>query len=109
MLSDAGIEAPFFLVSVRVAPSCKLEARALARALLLLQDQAPFALDAMITGVHAIIYSKQAEAVRAFFRDTLGRPHVDANRGWLIFALPPAELGIHPSGEDESHELYLMC
>ena len=63
----------------------------------------------MITGMHAIIYSKQADAVRAFFRDTLGRPSVDAGRGWLIFALPPAELGIHPSDGAESHELYLMC
>jgi hypothetical protein len=63
----------------------------------------------MITGVHAMIYSKQAEAVRKFFGETLGRPSVDAGRGWLIFALPPAELGIHPSDDDESHELYLMC
>jgi hypothetical protein len=63
----------------------------------------------MITGVHAIIYSKQADAVRTFFRDTLGQPSVDAGRGWLIFALPPAELGIHPTDDDEKHELYLMC
>ena len=63
----------------------------------------------MITGVHAIIYSKQADAVRAFFRDTLGRPSVDAGHGWLIFALPPAELGIHPTDGEETHELYLMC
>ena len=63
----------------------------------------------MITGVHAIIYSKQAEAVRTFFRDTLGQPSVDAGRGWLIFALPPAELGIHPTDDDQKHELYLMC
>jgi hypothetical protein len=63
----------------------------------------------MITGVHAIIYSKQADAVRRFFSETLGRPSVDAGRGWLIFALPPAELGIHPSDDDETHELYLMC
>ena len=63
----------------------------------------------MITGVHAIIYTKQADHVRAFFRETLGRPSVDAGHGWLIFALPPAELGIHPSGADESHELYLLC
>ena len=63
----------------------------------------------MITGVHAIIYTKQADAVRAFFRDVLRTPHVDAGRGWLIFALPPAELGIHPSEDGESHELYLMC
>ena len=63
----------------------------------------------MITGVHAIIYSKQAEAVRTFFRDTLRRSSVDAGQGWLIFALPPAELGIHPTDDEEKHELYLMC
>jgi predicted enzyme related to lactoylglutathione lyase len=63
----------------------------------------------MINGVHAIIYTKNADAVRAFFRDILGTPHVDAGRGWLIFALPPAELGIHPAEGEESHELYLMC
>ncbi len=63
----------------------------------------------VINGIHAIIYSKQADAVRAFFRDTLSYPNVDAGRGWLIFALPPAELGIHPSEDAESHELYLMC
>jgi predicted enzyme related to lactoylglutathione lyase len=63
----------------------------------------------MITGVHALIYTKQPDAVRAFFNDVVGSPHVDAGRGWLIFALPPAELGIHPAEDDESHELYLMC
>jgi len=63
----------------------------------------------MINGVHALIYTKNADAVRAFFRDILGAPHVDAGRGWLIFALPPAELGIHPAEGEESHELYLMC
>ena len=62
----------------------------------------------MITGVHAIIFTSEAEAVRAFFRDTLGWPHVDAHDGWLIFALPPAELGVHPA-EKPSHELSLMC
>lgn len=64
----------------------------------------------MIIGAHAILYSKQADAVRAFFRDTLGLHSVDAGRGWLIFALPPAEIAAHPS-EDEgtSCELYLMC
>ena len=63
----------------------------------------------MITGAHTIIYTKKADAVRAFFRDVVGAPHVDAGHGWLIFALPPAELGIHPSEDEESHELYLMC
>jgi predicted enzyme related to lactoylglutathione lyase len=62
----------------------------------------------MITGVHALIYSRQAEDVRNFFRDVLGWRSVDAGEGWLIFALPPAELAIHPA-EEGSHELYLMC
>ena len=63
----------------------------------------------MISGVHAIIYSKDAERVRAFFRDVLEFRSVDAGHGWLIFALPPAELGIHPTEGDGHHELYLMC
>jgi predicted enzyme related to lactoylglutathione lyase len=63
----------------------------------------------MITGVHALVYTKDAESVRAFFRDTLGLPSVDAGEGWLIFALPPAELGVHPSDDKYQHELYLMC
>jgi catechol 2,3-dioxygenase-like lactoylglutathione lyase family enzyme len=62
----------------------------------------------MITGAHVILYSKDAEADRTFFRDVLGFPHVDAGRGWLIFALPPSEMAVHPEGE-ESHELFLMC
>ena len=63
----------------------------------------------MITGAHAIIFNPDAEAVRAFFRDTLGFKSVDAGGGWLIFALPPAELGIHPIEDGGHHELYLMC
>lgn len=63
----------------------------------------------MITGVHALIYAPQTEQVRAFFRDVLGFPSVDAGHGWLIFTLPPAELGIHPTDEEGSTELYLMC
>lgn len=65
----------------------------------------------MITGVHALIYTRDADADRAFFRDVLGYPHVDAGDGWLIFKLPPAELGIHPAdhGTNEGHELFLMC
>jgi hypothetical protein len=62
----------------------------------------------MITGMHAIVYSPQADKVRTFFADTLGMPSVDAHRGWPIFALPPAELAVHPAG-DTHHELYLMC
>jgi len=63
----------------------------------------------MINGIHAIVYSRDAERARAFFRDTLGFSSVDAGHGWLIFALPPAELAAHPTDENEHHELYLMC
>ncbi len=62
----------------------------------------------MISGVHAIVFSPAAEEVRAFFRDTLGFPFVDAGDGWLIFALPPAELAVHPA-EAPRHEIYLLC
>lgn len=63
----------------------------------------------MITGMHAIVFSPDAEKVRAFFADVLGMASVDAGGGWLIFALPPAELAIHPADGDSRHELYLMC
>jgi predicted enzyme related to lactoylglutathione lyase len=63
----------------------------------------------MVKGMHAIIYSRDAEADRAFFRDVLSWPYVDAHGGWLIFAQPPAELAIHPIDGAEHHELFLMC
>jgi catechol 2,3-dioxygenase-like lactoylglutathione lyase family enzyme len=63
----------------------------------------------MISGAHAIIYSVDAEADRAFFRDVFGFPAVDAGQGWLIFALPPAEIAFHPAAENGKHEIYLMC
>jgi hypothetical protein len=63
----------------------------------------------MISGAHIIVYSTNAEADRAFFRDVLGFQSVDAGHGWLIFALPPAEVAIHPSDASEVHELYFMC
>jgi hypothetical protein len=63
----------------------------------------------MITGIHALIYTKQAEQVREFFKRTLKFPTVDAGHGWLLFALPPAEMGIHPTDKDGSYDLYLMC
>jgi catechol 2,3-dioxygenase-like lactoylglutathione lyase family enzyme len=69
----------------------------------------------MINGTHAIIYAEDAEKARSFFRDVLDLPFVDAHDGWLIFKLPPAELGIHPTSDSGSgpsrghHELYLMC
>lgn len=62
----------------------------------------------MITGLHTILYSTQAEEVRAFFRDVLEYPAADAGGGWLIFAMPPAELAVHP-GDEPVQELYLMC
>jgi hypothetical protein len=63
----------------------------------------------MINGVHALIYSQEADEVRALFGDALERKAVDAGDGWLIFALPPAELAIHPTEGPGRHELYLMC
>jgi len=63
----------------------------------------------VITGIHAIVFSPAAEKVRAFFADVLDLPSADAGGGWLIFALPPAELAVHPADGGSRHELYLMC
>src|SRR5687768_8414412 len=71
----------------------------------------------MITGAHLLLYSQDPEADRAFLRDALDFPAVDAGDGWLIFALPPAELGVHPGDRVQRHAehdllgsvLYLMC
>lgn len=63
----------------------------------------------MISGAHMIVYSKNAEADRAFLRDVLGFKSVDAGHGWLIFALPPAEAAFHPSDKNGVHELYFTC
>jgi predicted enzyme related to lactoylglutathione lyase len=65
----------------------------------------------MINGAHAIVYAEDADATRAFFRDVLGLAHTDVGGGWLIFDLPPAEVGIHPAGDDVrlGHELFLLC
>ncbi len=67
-----------------------------------------------IIGAHALLYTSEPEAVRAVFRDVFGWPHVDSGDGWLIFALPPAELGIHPADgptfeSGVRHQLTLMC
>ncbi len=70
-----------------------------------------------ITGVHALLYTKDPDSTRAFLRDILDLPSVDAGHGWLIFALPPAEVGVHPVGPGSDappemagrHQLYLMC
>lgn len=63
----------------------------------------------MIVGAHSIIYSKDAEADRAFLRDIIGLPNVDVGGGWLIFGLPPSEVAFHPSEKNDIHEFYLMC
>ena len=74
-----------------------------------ISSQAMFRSGQMIYGTHVIIYSENAEADRALFRDVLRFPFVDAGRGWLIFALPPAEVAVHPSDESGSQEIYFMC
>jgi len=63
----------------------------------------------MFNGAHVILYSRDADADRAFLRDTLGFPWVDAGSGWLLFKLPPAEVAVHPTDAEPKHELYLMC
>ncbi len=65
----------------------------------------------MITGLHSIIYTKDADKVRTFLRDVLGLKSVDAGHGWLIFAAPPTEIGVHPTEADDKprHEFFLMC
>jgi catechol 2,3-dioxygenase-like lactoylglutathione lyase family enzyme len=63
----------------------------------------------MISGAHLVLFSKDADADRAFFRDVLQFPSVDAGHGWLIFALPPAEAAFHPGETNGGHELYLLC
>lgn len=67
----------------------------------------------MLTGAHVILYAADAQKARSFFRDTLGWPSVDAGRGWLIFALPPAGVAVHPAGQGDvpsgTHVMYFMC
>ena len=63
----------------------------------------------MITGAHAVIFSRDAEADRAFLRDVIGLSSVDAGGGWLIFALPPSEVAVHPSESNGAQSLFLMC
>ena len=63
----------------------------------------------MLNGAHAIIYSKDPDADRAFLRDVLKLPHVDVGEGWLIFGLPPAEVAVHPGEQNDKQELYFMC
>jgi catechol 2,3-dioxygenase-like lactoylglutathione lyase family enzyme len=63
----------------------------------------------VLTGAHVVIYSKDAEADRTFFKDVLGFPSVDAGHGWLIFALPAAEVAFHPQDDNNKHEMYFTC
>jgi hypothetical protein len=63
----------------------------------------------VIIGAHSIIYSTNPEADRGFLRDVLKLTNVDVGEGWLIFGLPPSEVAVHPSGENNVHEFYLMC
>jgi hypothetical protein len=63
----------------------------------------------MIFGAHVIVYSQNEDGDRAFLKDVLGFSSVDVGHGWLIFALPPAEVAVHPAAENDRHELYLMC
>jgi predicted enzyme related to lactoylglutathione lyase len=72
----------------------------------------------MISAVHMLVYADDAEAARAFFRDVLGWPHIDARDGWLIFKTGPSELGVHPTSDNKGgeawstnqhHEISLMC
>ena len=63
----------------------------------------------MITGAHAVVFSTNPDADRTFFRDVLKFPSVDVGDGWLIFALPDAEVAVHPSDQNDVHQLYLVC
>ena len=63
----------------------------------------------MVHGCHVIFYAKVADRVRGFFKEVLQLGSVDAGRGWLIFALPPAEFAVHPTEGKPHYELYLMC
>lgn len=62
----------------------------------------------MINGAHIVVYSKDAEADKAFIKDILKFPYIDAHQGWLIFKLPPSEMAVHPSDENGRSEFFLM-
>ena len=67
-------------------------------------DRGPMA---KLNGAHVVVYSQKPSADREFLRDVLGLPHVDVGDGWLIFALPPAEVAIHPGEKNDLHEFFL--
>lgn len=75
---------------------------------LLRQRQLP-RLTRVITAVHTLVYAHDADAARAFFRDVLRWPHVDAHDGWLVFRTGPSELGVHPTSDAPQHQISLMC
>jgi catechol 2,3-dioxygenase-like lactoylglutathione lyase family enzyme len=62
-----------------------------------------------VIAAHMLVYTPEAEAVRAMFRDVFGWKYVEDHPGWLIFAMPPAEIGVHPSEGSTKHEICLMC
>ena len=108
--SFVGVHTPMISDGLRCSETLSSRSAATRRA------PGPSSLDtllAVITSTHAIIYADDADQARAFFRDVLDLPNVDAHDGWLIFKLPPAELGIHPAGQPGlmhgRHELVLMC
>ncbi|MFE0645727.1 VOC family protein [Streptomyces sp. NPDC058877] len=63
----------------------------------------------MFSGAHVVLYTRDAEADRAFLKDVVGFPYVDAGDGWLVFRLPPSEIAVHPTQEEPKDEVYLMC
>ena len=62
-----------------------------------------------VFGTHLLLYSSEPEALRAMLRDTFGFSNVDAGDGWLIFAMPPAEMGVHPAEGGLTHQVSFMC
>jgi hypothetical protein len=66
-------------------------------------------LSPMITGIHSLLYTKDAEGLRTFLRDVLEFPSIDVGHGWLIYGLPPSELGVHPTEGKGYTEMHLMC
>jgi catechol 2,3-dioxygenase-like lactoylglutathione lyase family enzyme len=73
------------------------------------RDDSETGVHPLINGAHVVVYTKDAEADRAFFRDVLQFSSVDAGHGWLIFAMPPLEAAFHDSDKNDQHELFFMC
>src|ERR1700738_3835225 len=79
------------------------------RAMRIYRDDSETGVHPLINGAHVVVYTKDAEADRAFFRDVLQFSSVDAGHGWLIFAMPPFEAAFHDSPKNDQHELFFMC